>query len=93
LKSEEERHIEPILALICLLSFVPALYGLHRLGLYLERRGLIYYWHKKPTGGSGYNPLAEIYQPQIRHVIEVREQRQGEDRDDEGAPPAAPPPS
>lgn len=73
-----------------MLSFVPAVYGLHRLGLYLERCGWIYYWHKKPSGGCGYNPLQEIYQPQIRHVIEVREQRLGEDRDDEGAPPATP---
>ena len=77
----------PILGLFCLLFFVPALYGLHRLGLWLEQKGLIYYWHKKSTGGSGYNPLQEIYQPQIRHVIEVREQRLDEVRDDEGSRP------
>jgi hypothetical protein len=79
--------IEPIFATACLLTFVPAIYALHRLGLYLERRGLIYYWRNKPTGGSAYNPLQEIYQPQIRHVIQVREQRLGDEQDDEGGPP------
>jgi hypothetical protein len=67
------------------LLVLAALYGLHRLGLYLERRDLIYYWHKKPTGSTGYNPLQEIVQPQIRHSIEVREHRQEDD--DEGAAP------
>lgn len=65
----------------------PGLYGLHRLGLYLERRGLIYYWHNKPTSGAGYNVFQEIYQPQIRYVVEVRDQRLGGERIDEGAPP------
>ena len=70
--------------LIGLILAPPILYGLHRLGLYLESRDLIYYWHKKPRGGAAYNPLQEIYQPQIRHVIQVKEQRLSEDRDDEG---------
>jgi hypothetical protein len=72
-------------ALICLLSLVPILFALHRFFLYLEKRGIIYYWHNKPSGG-GYNPLYEIYQPQIRHVMEVREQRLGEERGDKGEP-------
>ena len=72
-----------------LLLAVPAIYGLHRLGLYFESRDMIYYWHKKPSGGASYNPLQEIYQPQIRHVIQVKEQRLGEDRDDEGGPDAS----
>ena len=79
--------MEAALSLALLFAAVPILYGLHRLGLYLERRDLIYYWHKKPSGGSAYNPLQELVQPQIRHVIEVGEQRQGETADGEGAPP------
>jgi hypothetical protein len=67
------------------LLVLAALYGLHRLGLYLERRDLIYYWHKRPTGSSGYNPLQEIVQPQIRHVVELHEHRVVED-DEGGAP-------
>jgi hypothetical protein len=63
-----------------------AIYGLHRLGLYLERRGWIYYLHSPPAaGGSAYNPLQEIVQPQIRHVAQVGEQRHADD--DAGAPP------
>jgi len=30
-------------------------------------------------GGSAYNPLHEMVQPQIRHVIEVQQQRLKED--------------
>jgi len=79
--------IDAILSFIVLFAAVPTLYGLHRLGLYLENRGLIYYWHKKPTGGSAYNPLLELVQPQIRHVIEVSQQRLGNEADREGASP------
>jgi hypothetical protein len=73
--------IDAVLSVAFVLLAVPGLYGLHRLGLYLESRDLIYYWHKKPSGGSAYNPLQELVQPQIRHVIEVGEQRQGEGGD------------
>jgi len=69
------------------MTLTPALYGLHRLGLYLEPRGLIYCWHDKPIGGSSYCPLQEMYQPQIRHMIEAHEQRQAGQGDEEGAPP------
>jgi hypothetical protein len=79
--------MDAALSVVVLLAAVPILYGLHRLGLCLERRDVIYYWHKKPSGGSAYNPLQELVQPQIRHVIEVGEQRQGEAADGEGAPP------
>jgi len=64
------------------------LYGLHRLGLYLESRDLIYYWHKQPRGSSGYNPLQEFIEPHARHVVEVSEQRLEETTDGEGDPPA-----
>jgi hypothetical protein len=43
--------------------------------LYLERRGLLHYWHSKTGGGAGYNPFQEFIQPQARHVVEVQEQR------------------
>jgi hypothetical protein len=81
----EIRQMDAIVCVFGLLAAAPLLYGLHRLCLYLERRGWIHYWHKKPRGGIGYNPLEEIYQPQIRHAIQVKEQRLGDDRDDEGA--------
>jgi hypothetical protein len=68
-----------IFTALILLAIVAALYGLHHFCLYLERRELIYYWYRKPAGGSAYNPLHEMVQPQARHVIEVGEQRVGED--------------
>jgi len=68
-----------MLSALILLAIGVALYALHRLGLYLERRDLIYYLHKKPSGGSAYNPFHEIVHPQARHVIEVGEQRVSED--------------
>jgi hypothetical protein len=70
--------------LIGLILALTLMYGLHRWLLYLEGRDLIYYWHKKPSGGSAYNPLQEIYQPQITHVTQVKEQRLSADRDVEG---------
>ena len=78
--------MDAIICVIGMIAAAPVLYGLHRLGLYLERRGLIRYRHSKPGGSIGYNPLEEIYQPQIRHTIQVQEQRLGDEQDDEGAP-------
>jgi hypothetical protein len=64
-----------VFSALILLAMAVTLYGLHRLGLYLERRNLIFYWYKKPNGGSAYSPLHEMVQPQARHVIEIGEQR------------------
>jgi hypothetical protein len=80
-----------VLSIIFLFAAVPVLYGLHRLGPYLESRDLIYYWHKTPSGGTAYSPFQELVQPQMRHVIEVGEQRQGESADREGGPLATVP--
>jgi hypothetical protein len=71
--------------LIAPFLLLAAIYGLHRLCLNLEQRGLLYYWHNRPSGGCTCNPLQEFYQPEIRHVIEVHEQRRCDDED--GAPP------
>jgi len=67
------------------LGLLAALYGFHRFMLYLEGCDLLSSLRSAP-GGSGYNPLLEIYQPQVRHVIEAREQRLGNTEDDAGAP-------
>lgn len=48
-------------------------------------RSLLHDWRNAPGGGSAFNPLQEMVQPQIRHVMEVHEQRLKEDA--EGGPP------
>ncbi len=50
-----------------------ALYGLHRLGLWMEDRGYIYYVRKKPTGSAAgsFVALQKIIEPQAQHVIQV----------------------
>ena len=48
-------------------------------------RSLVRHWRDAPAGGSAYNPLLELVQPQARHVVEVHEQVVKED--DSGAPP------
>ncbi len=61
-----------------LLGIAAAVYGLHQLGLFLERQGYIYYWYTKPTGGGGssvFAPLQEFTQPQIKHVIEAQDEK------------------
>ena len=65
-------------------AVLAALYGLHRLMLCLERCDWRSSW-RDASGSGGYHPLLEIYQPQVRHVVEAREQQRSDD--DSGAPP------
>jgi hypothetical protein len=50
-----------------------ALYGLHRLGLWMEEQGYIYYWHKKPKGSAAgsFVALQKMIEPRAEHVIQV----------------------
>jgi len=69
-----------------------ALYGLHRLCLWLEERGWLYYWHKKP-GSSPASCLVAVQQalePQTKHVLHLREQKR--QRSDGEAPGENDPP-
>lgn len=60
------------------MAVAASLYALHRLAVYLEDWGFIYYRRKRPAGGGSpsYCPFQEMIQPQVRHVMEVEEQRQ-----------------
>ncbi len=55
------------------------LYALHRLALWLEREGWIRYIHSPPSAGEGgaamLGDLQRIYEPQTRHVYELKEQK------------------
>jgi len=78
--------------LVALLVLIPAaLYGLHRFALYLEAKDLLYYLHKKPQSGwvsGSLGPLQEMIQPQIRHVVEVQDEKQIADEASDGDDPA-----
>lgn len=66
---------------------VVALFLMDRLGLWMERKGWLYYRYKKPSGGGGLgNVLQEfntILNPSVRHIQEVK-QKDSKQRDDQG---------
>jgi hypothetical protein len=69
---------------------VVALYSLHRLFLWMEDRGWVYYWHKSGSGNAGniLMPIQAIYQPEVKYVLDERARCEAEDEQDEsGAPP------
>ncbi len=56
-----------------------ALYGLHRLGLWMEERGYIYYLHKKPKGSSAIGSLVAFQraiEPRAEYVIQAEQVNQ-----------------
>ena len=81
------------LGIIVVAAIPAALYGLHRLALRLEERGYLYYLKTKPRGGGGnaFVPIQELIEPQVEHVLHVRDEIREDDED--GAPgPGAPRP-
>lgn len=53
-----------------------ALYGMHRLALWLEDQGYIYYLRKKPGGSAAscFVALQRNIEPQAQYVQQVREE-------------------
>jgi hypothetical protein len=60
-----------------LLWSIPALYGLHRVCLWLESRGWLYYKHKKPSSSAAscLVGLQKALEPQAQHVLQIKEER------------------
>ena len=62
--------------------------GLHLLGVWMERRGWIYYWHKRATSGAASAALGSAMQemnalanPAVRHaIVEQRSDRKHHDQ-------------
>jgi hypothetical protein len=57
---------------------VAGVYGLHRLALWMETKGWIYYVHTKAspsTLGTAMLNLQTILQPGAEHVVEMRQSR------------------
>jgi len=56
---------------IAVVILAAALFGVHRLAIWAEARGWIYY-RNRPKGPVDLGLLAVIYAPEIEHVIEER---------------------
>ncbi|HEY1219209.1 MAG: hypothetical protein ABSE42_13650 [Bryobacteraceae bacterium] len=66
-------------------------YGLHRLALWMETKGWLFYVHKKASPnalGNAAFGIQRIIQPGAGHVLEVRQSRRVR-RDDVGGPDEA----
>ena len=77
------------LALILLVIIVTAatLFALDRLALWMERRGWIYWRRHGPGGGAVagvFTEMQKIVEPQVKHVIEHRDERNAAERDESG---------
>lgn len=72
--------MHPFLAICAVLA---GLYALHRLALWMEARGWIYYVKRKPSGtaiGSAVLEVQKIVQPEKRHVLEaIRQEKSAQD--------------
>jgi hypothetical protein len=62
---------------LVILSGLAALYGLHRLGLWLEKRGWLFYKHKKPSSSavSCFVALQQVLERPIQHVLHVKDEK------------------
>jgi hypothetical protein len=73
------------LAAVCLAAL---LFGLHRLAMWAEERGWIYYRKGRGSSGSGARAMFEaqsLAHPSTRHVIEERRRSELERVDDQAS--------
>lgn len=61
------------------------LYGFHRLCLWLEKRGWLYYMHKTPTSSpaSCFVALQKALEPPTQHIHQVKEEKSHQTAEDE----------
>ena len=79
--------MEPVVIVI-VGSVVAGGYAVHRLALYADRRGWVYYKTKPKVRGTTLGLLDEIYNPAMTHVIdEQQHERTVADHDASGDPP------
>ena len=65
------------------------LYAMHRLALWAEARGWIYYLHSKATSstlGNAFLEVQSLIEPGKRNLVEIR-QEEAVEEDDQGEPP------
>lgn len=73
-----------VLGILIAIGGLVALYGLHRLGLWMEQRGWIYYWHKQSEVGAAscFSELQRVIEPQSRHVIQIKDEKRHHSEDE-----------
>jgi hypothetical protein len=77
-----------MLILAWIAGIVAALFALHLLALWMERRGWIYYVKKQPSAsavGTAVLEIQSLLQPEKKHVIQMRRERRVQ-KDDTGEP-------
>lgn len=60
------------------IALMAALYGLHRLALWMEDKGWIYYRQKRASPnalGNAVLSVQQILQPDARHIVEAKQER------------------
>ena len=65
------------------------LYLMHRLALWLESRGWLYYLNSKPSPSSAGNAMLELQslaEPLKKHILEIKREEQVEE-EESGDPP------
>ena len=75
---------------LILVAIAVGLYALHRVTLWMESRGWIYWTRRKPSGsalGNAFLEIQQIVEPSKRHVIEMK-QTQRKEEDDAGDQPS-----
>ena len=81
-----------LLPTLAIAAAIAALVLLDRLLLWMEAREWICWRKRKPKGGGGgisatLTAMHQLVEPEVRHVIEERDQRRTADTSDQGAPP------
>jgi hypothetical protein len=66
-----------LLLTLAILALPPSIYGLHRLCVWLEDRGWLYYHRKRSssTAAGCFVALQQVLEPPVRHVHELKTQR------------------
>jgi hypothetical protein len=59
------------------IGLLAGLYGLHRLALWLEDRGHLFYLRKQPTAGAGgcFTKCQEFVNPNVKIVFQAKEDK------------------
>ena len=68
------------------IAAVAALFGLDRIGLWLEDRGWLYYRRKRTSSSpmSSWVAMQQIIEPGVRHVVEVKHHQRSEKEKEAG---------